>query len=182
MIIVSLIGLKKCGKTTTAEALIREFKSRGYKVGGIKSMTLSRFTLDTEGKDTYRHMQAGADLVISLSADELAFIQKRDKPPSFQEALDKVPDDIDILICEGVTDDDPRIIRIALAREAGLLKDTFEVRGIKDGVIALSGIMANETGEHQDYPVFNCTRKEEVSALADLIVRTQATMVSKYSW
>ncbi|MCK5038041.1 MAG: molybdopterin-guanine dinucleotide biosynthesis protein MobB, partial [Thermoplasmata archaeon] len=50
MIIVSLIGLKKCGKTTTAEALIKEFKSRGMKVGGVKWMVHSNFTIDTEGK------------------------------------------------------------------------------------------------------------------------------------
>ena len=64
MIIVSLIGLKKCGKTTTSEALISEFKSRGMKVGGVKWMVQASFTIDTEGKDTWRHQQAGADFTV----------------------------------------------------------------------------------------------------------------------
>ena len=77
MIIVSLIGLKKTGKTTCIEALIKEFKSRGMKVGTVKSMVHSKFTIDTEGKDTWRHQEAGADFVVSLSKDEIAYIEKR---------------------------------------------------------------------------------------------------------
>jgi molybdopterin-guanine dinucleotide biosynthesis protein B len=170
MIIVSLIGLKKSGKTTTAEALISEFKRRGMKVAAVKSMTLSRFTVDTEGKDTWRHRKAGADIVVSLSADEIAFIEGRREPPTLKDALGMLPGDVDILICEGITDDGPGILRIALAKEPSLLKDTFEVRGIKDDVIAISGIMANGVREHPDYPVYNCLNKGEVSALADLIL------------
>jgi molybdopterin-guanine dinucleotide biosynthesis protein B len=171
MIIVSLIGLKKSGKTTTAEALIKEFKSRGYKVGGLKFMILSKFTVDTEGKDTWRHKEAGADFVISLSEDELAYIERREVHASLDDAVSHVPKDTDILICEGLTEDRPGIIKVVIAKETRMLKDTFEVRGIKDGVIALSGIMANEEHHHPDYPVFNCNLQEEASQLADLILQ-----------
>ncbi|MBN1538775.1 MAG: molybdopterin-guanine dinucleotide biosynthesis protein B, partial [Candidatus Thermoplasmatota archaeon] len=112
MIIVSLIGLKKSGKTTVAEALISEFKSRGMKVGAVKSMTLSRFTVDTEGKDTWRHRRAGADVVLSLSADEFAYIESRKEPPGLEDVLNMIPRDVDILICEGVTADVSGLIRI----------------------------------------------------------------------
>ena len=171
MIIVALIGLKKSGKTTTAEALIREFKSRGYKVGGLKFMTLSRFTVDTEGKDTWRHKKAGADFVVSLSEDEMAFIERREGHAKLDDAMKHIPADADILICEGLTEERPDVIRIVLAREASLLADTFKVRGIRKGVIALSGIMSNDMKGHPDYPVFNCNLPEEVSQLADLILR-----------
>ncbi len=207
MIIVSLIGLKKCGKTTTAEALIRQFKARGYKVGGLKSMRHSKFTIDVEGKDTWRHGEAGADFVISLSKGELAYIERNNSvnkgkgeseeregeeggaegTNSLEEALRVVPHDTDILICEGLTDDDPRILRVVLARSPELLEDTFEVRGLNrtgEGdvgrgmkIIALSGIMANEIGKgeritgYPDYPVFNCTTEEGTCGLADLILR-----------
>ncbi len=170
MIVVSLIGLKKSGKTTTAEALISEFKRRKMKVAAVKSMTLSTFTVDTEGKDTWRHKKAGADIVISLSADELAYIESRKEPARLRDAMDMLPEDVEVLICEGVTEDLPGVLRIVLASDLSLLRDTLEVRGIRGGVIALSGIMANETREHSQYPVYNCLDRKDVSALADLIL------------
>ncbi|MGA1819904.1 MAG: molybdopterin-guanine dinucleotide biosynthesis protein B [Thermoplasmatota archaeon] len=175
MIIVALIGLKKSGKTTTAEALIREFKARGYRVGGIKFMTLSKFTVDTEGKDTWRHKEAGADVVVSLSSDEIAYIERMDRHATLDDALERLPRDIDVLICEGLTEDRKGILRVIVAREIGLLQDTLEVRGIRSGVIALTGIMANDVKEHTIYPVFNCTVKEEASALVDLILEESET-------
>ena len=175
MIIVAVIGLKKCGKTTTAEALIREFKARGYKVGGIKVMTLSKFTVDTKGKDTWRHKEAGADVVVSLSSDELAYIERMERHASLDDALKHLPPGIEVLICEGLTEERKGIIRVVAARNIGSLKDTFDVRGITGGVIALTGIMANEVKEHPIYPVFNCTEAEGASALADLILEESET-------
>ena len=170
MIIVSLIGLKKSGKTTTAEALISEFKSRGMKVGGVKWMVQSNFTIDTEGKDTWRQKRAGADFVLSMSKDELAFIQNRPERPSFDNILALVPDDTDILVCEGVESDISGMIRVIIAKSSELLTETFEVRNSGDGVIALSGIISNELNSYPDYPVFNCTEPDGVKGLADLIL------------
>jgi molybdopterin-guanine dinucleotide biosynthesis protein MobB len=170
MIIVSLVGLKKCGKTTVAEALVREFKSRGYKVGGVKVMHHASMTIDTEAKDTWRQKEAGADLVVSLSKNELGYIERSEKPATLGDALRIIPQDMDILICEGLTEPSPEIIRIVLAERPELLPKTFEVRGHSENVIALSGIMANETKEHPDYPVFNCTNMEDTRKLADLIL------------
>jgi molybdopterin-guanine dinucleotide biosynthesis protein len=200
MIVVSLIGLKKCGKTTTAEALIREFKRRELRVGGVKSMPHSSFTIDVKGKDTWRHREAGADFVVSLSKDELVFMERWGKErgeegvnhentgsedgagrPGLEDVLRLVPGDTDVLVCEGLTQDDPRILRIVLARSPDLLVETFEVRGIgrggppsggdrnagqqrrsiEDGtrvqgdaarLIAFSGIMANDIDMVPDHP------------------------------
>ncbi|MBU4031176.1 MAG: molybdopterin-guanine dinucleotide biosynthesis protein B [Candidatus Thermoplasmatota archaeon] len=170
MIIVSLIGLKKTGKTTCVEALVREFKSRGMKVGTVKSMVSSKFTIDTEGKDTWRHQEAGADFVVSLSMDEIAYIEKRPSRSRLDEFIRFIPEDTDILICEGLEDTDHRIIRILVAKSTEFLAETFEVRGAQENVIALTGIVANEITDNEDYPVFNCTVSEETRALADLIL------------
>jgi len=170
LIIVSLIGLKKCGKTTCVEALVKEFKARGLKTGTVKSMVQSKFTIDTEGKDTWRHQDAGADFVISLSKDELAYIEKRQSRSRLNEFMQYVPEDTDILICEGLEDPDPRIIRIILAKSPELLPETFEVRGAQDNVIALTGIIANDLNQHENLPIFNCLEPEGVKKLADLII------------
>lgn len=170
MIIVSLIGLKKSGKTTCVEALVREFKSRGMKVGTVKSMVHSSFTIDKEGKDTCRHQQAGADFVVSLSKDELAYIEKRPNRSRLDEFLRFIPEDTDMLICEGLEDTDQRIIRILVAKSSDFLAETFRVRGAQENVIALTGIIANERPKDADYPVFDCTVGGEIKALADLIM------------
>jgi molybdopterin-guanine dinucleotide biosynthesis protein MobB len=170
MIVVSLVGLKKCGKTTVAEALIREFKSRGYKVGGVKVMHHASMTIDREAKDTWRQKKAGADLVVSLSKRELGYIESLEKPAMLADALRIIPEDTDILICEGLTDASPDVLRIVLAERPELLPETFEVRGHSENVIALSGIMANETKVHPEYPIFDCTNEDDVKKLADLII------------
>jgi len=170
MIIVSLIGLKKCGKTTCVSALVREFISRGLKTGTVKSMVQSRFTIDTPGKDTWRHQAAGADFVISLSRDELAYIEKRHNRSRLDEFMQYVPEDTDILVCEGLADPDPGIFRIIVAGSPELLAETFEVRGTQENVIALTGIIANELKDNPDHPVFNCMESDGVRGLADLIL------------
>jgi molybdopterin-guanine dinucleotide biosynthesis protein B len=171
MIIVSLIGLKKSGKTTCVEALVREFKARGKKVGTVKSMVHSKFTIDTEGKDTWRHQEAGADFVISLSKDEIAYIEKRPGRSRLDEFLRFIPEDTDILICEGLEDTDQRIIRILVAKSSDFLAETFQVRGAQENVVALTGIIANETKENENYPIFDCTLLSDVQSLADLILK-----------
>lgn len=172
MIIVALIGLKKCGKTTTAEALISEFKRRGFRVGGIKFMPNSRFTIDTPGKDTRRQMEAGADFVISLSKDEMAYIQKMERRAELKDALEVIPSNTDILICEGLNEYYPGILRVVLSRSQEQLEETMEIRKLRkdNNIIALSGIIANTLKEHPDYPVFNIMDSEGVKGLADLIL------------
>ncbi len=170
MIVVSLIGLKKCGKTTTAEALIKEFKSRGYKVGGVKWMVHSRFTIDREGKDTWRHRDAGADFVISMSENELAFVGDRPERPVLDDVYKFVPEDTDILICEGLKDDSPYVQKVVLAKTLESLNETFKVREVSGRIIALSGIIANEVEEHPEYPIFDCTEPDGAQGLADLII------------
>jgi molybdopterin-guanine dinucleotide biosynthesis protein MobB len=133
-------------------------------------MLNSKFTIDTEGKDTWRQKEAGADLVISLSLGELAYIERTSDRSTLSDAMQHVPEDTQILICEGLKGDYPGVLRIITAKTKESLKETFEVRGMTNDVIALSGIMANETKEHEEYPVFNCLEQEGVRALADLIL------------
>ena len=76
MRIIAVVGSKKSGKTTTTENLIREFTKRGYSVAAIKHISEPDFTIDTPGKDTWKFKKAGADMVISVAANEIATIEK----------------------------------------------------------------------------------------------------------
>ncbi len=66
-ILLGFYGHSNSGKTTLLEAVIPRLEDEGMKVATIKQ-THHDVTADAEGKDTWRHRQAGADPV-SLSSD-----------------------------------------------------------------------------------------------------------------
>ena len=69
--IVSFVGRSNSGKTTLIERVIPELVRAGYKVATVKHAGHG-FDLDTEGKDSWRHKQAGASSVVVLSKGSMA--------------------------------------------------------------------------------------------------------------
>ena len=65
---VHIVGRKNHGKTTLIVDLIGEFRVRGLRVGTIKH-TSHAHQLDTPGKDSCRHGEAGAAVVGILSRE-----------------------------------------------------------------------------------------------------------------
>lgn len=61
-----IVGRKNSGKTTLIVDLVGQLSARGLRVGTIKH-THHRHELDTPGKDSFRHRQAGAVVVGILS-------------------------------------------------------------------------------------------------------------------
>jgi molybdopterin-guanine dinucleotide biosynthesis protein MobB len=99
--VIAVVGGKKSGKTTTIEALTRELTRRGYGIAVVKHVPEPNFTIDTEGKDTWRFAQAGAKTIVAVSSDEIATIEKTDaRDPSLKEALKKCGGS-DIVFLEG---------------------------------------------------------------------------------
>jgi len=70
--VLSIVGKSKVGKTTFLEKLIPEIKRRGYRVGTLKHDAHDHFEIDHEGKDTWRHRQAGAQTVAISSPSRFA--------------------------------------------------------------------------------------------------------------
>jgi molybdopterin-guanine dinucleotide biosynthesis protein MobB len=100
--IVSISAKSGTGKTTLVVKLIAELKQRGYKVGAIKHHA-HNFTMDCEGKDSWRFTQAGADTMMITSQDKLAIIKQnpdRQEPPVL-ESIERYFGDMDIVITEG---------------------------------------------------------------------------------
>lgn len=63
---IHIVGRKNSGKTTLIVELVRHFTARGLRVGTIKH-THHHHELDTPGKDSHRHREAGASAVGILS-------------------------------------------------------------------------------------------------------------------
>lgn len=59
---IHIVGRKNSGKTTLIVDLVRELTTRGSRVGTIKH-THHHHELDTPGKDSHRHREAGAAMV-----------------------------------------------------------------------------------------------------------------------
>lgn len=78
MIEIGVAGARNSGKTTLIEKLVPQLLARGAKVATIKH-TNHDHTLDTEGKDSYRHREAGAGLTVAVSKAELAMFAPSEK-------------------------------------------------------------------------------------------------------
>ena len=61
MKILGVAGTKNTGKTTLITLIVRELVNRGYHVGTIKH---THHEFDLNGKDTWKHRDAGAELVV----------------------------------------------------------------------------------------------------------------------
>jgi molybdopterin-guanine dinucleotide biosynthesis protein B len=107
--IVSIIGKSESGKTTLIEKLIRELKSRGYKVATVKH-TNQTLSFDEPGKDSWRHVQAGSEATIISSPDKIVLIKPVATEPSLEETARLAGEDYDIILTEGFKEGDtPKI-------------------------------------------------------------------------
>lgn len=99
--IVSIVGWTNSGKTTFITKLIPVLKSRGYRIATIKH-NAHKFEIDKEGKDSWRHRQAGAETVILSSKEKIAFIKEIKGEVAVEELVSRYIDqEIDLVIVEG---------------------------------------------------------------------------------
>ena len=75
MRVIGLAGWSGAGKTTLLTKLIPEFSRRGVRVSTIKHAHHA-FDLDTPGKDSWAHRQAGASEVLISSAQRWALLHE----------------------------------------------------------------------------------------------------------
>jgi len=98
--VVAIIGKKNCGKTTLIEKLIPELVDLGYKVGTIKHHH-GDIQMDTPGKDTWRHKQAGAHAVVLSSPSGLGLIRDTPWEIPVPELVDLYFAGMDLVLTEG---------------------------------------------------------------------------------
>jgi len=99
--IIGVVGLKKSGKTTLIESIIQELTKRGYRVATAKHVNQKGFSMDTKGKDTWRHSAAGANPVISVSDIETAILIKDGAQRFSLDRLLSFTPETDIIVLEG---------------------------------------------------------------------------------
>ena len=101
-VVVAVFGSSNSGKTTSIETIISGLTKKGYTVASAKRIPKKEFTIDTKGKDTFRHAKAGASSVLSVAPNELTLITKvKTKKYTLEQLISRIPIETDIIIIEG---------------------------------------------------------------------------------
>jgi len=129
--VIAVVGSKSSGKTTTIEALTKELTKKGYRVAAVKHISEPDFTIDREGKDTWRFAQSGAKTIISVASDEIATVERLDASNfPLKKILQRCKNN-DVILLEGFRKlvgknrDIPKIVTVKSKKEALEASKTF---------------------------------------------------------
>ena len=157
--VIGVAGFKNAGKTTLVEKLVRELTVRGYRITTVKHAHHS-FDIDHEGRDSFRHRQAGASEVAVISGQRWAIIHelRGEDEPSFAAILAKLAP-CDLVIVEGYKHGEHQKIEVR-----NLAFDHPNLAGDDPTIVAIA---ANGEIADAPVPVFD---RDHVEALADFII------------
>jgi molybdopterin-guanine dinucleotide biosynthesis adapter protein len=157
--LLGIAGFKNAGKTTLTERLVRELTARHYRVSTVKHAHHG-FDLDQEGRDSWRHRQAGASEIAVVSMKRWAILHelRGEAEPPLSAILAKFSP-CDLVLTEGYK---------------GEAHPKIEVRDIALGHPELAGsdatviaVAANGPVRDSPVPVFD---REDAGRIADFII------------
>ena len=93
--VVSVV--RKRGKTTLLECMVRELKMRGLRVAAVKHAHTGIGILGDSG----RFLKSGADVTVAVSGRMIMKCEVMRKELELEDALRALPDDIDVVLVEG---------------------------------------------------------------------------------
>jgi len=176
-VIVAIVGSSNSGKTTALEAIIKGLTKKGYKVASAKRIPEPEFTIDTEGKDTWRHAKAGASTILSVAPNELTTIKKIDtKKYTLEQLISEIPDQTDIIIVEGfksLVGEDmtiPKIVATKTDNEISAALERYK------NIIAFIGHIPDQKME-TDIPFVDAINETE--KLVELVNKKVAVLVER---
>lgn len=156
--VIGVAGFKNSGKTTLIEKLVAELVKRGHRVSTIKHAHHA-FDIDHEGRDSFRHRNAGATEVAVVSRHRWAIMHelRGDTEPSLEAILAKLAP-CDLVIVEGYKRDTHDKIEVR-----NLALDHPPLAGDDPTVVAIA---ANGEVAGAPVPVFD---RDDIGALASFI-------------
>lgn len=140
----AVIGYHHTGKTTVVTELVRSLTLKGYKVATIKDIHSEAYRADTEGKNSWKHIEAGAAMTFARGLYDSSLIFS--KPLSLKEMTALLQ--CDYLIIEGMKI--APVPKILCAENTEQLEELFD-----DTVFAISGKIAESVKHWQEPPVFD---------------------------
>ena len=155
--IISIVGKSGSGKTTLIEKLIPALKKRGYRIGVIKH-AFHELSIDKQGKDSWRHKQAGAETVVVASPHSMMMV--KDVQSETLDSLCAYFQDMDLIITEGFKRENKPQIEV--------FRKAVHEAPISTGNQNLVAMVTDAALDHT-VPLFGLT---DIEPLADLIEET----------
>ena len=159
MKIITIVGIRKSGKTSTVTALIEAIRRRGKKVGTCKTVFCPTFSMDKSTSNTAKHRRAGSELVCARARFETTFLYPEALPLS---RILEAYKDCDYVLLEG--DYYAPVPRIVCAHNDA---DAFPRTNSR--TFAYSGRISEKPEIELSLPRFNPLTTEGADALLDLI-------------
>lgn len=177
MPIIAVVGSRGSGKTTAIEALVRGLTKRNYRVATVKHIHQADFTINSIGKDTWRHAKAGASITISVAPKELAIIKKGDTTKyELSEILQYCEDEVDVVVLEGfrrLVKQDPLVPKVVAVKTADEVAETSKYF---KPILAFVGSISTPA-EKAEIPYVDVL--QEPQKLVDIVEKRIASMVKK---
>ncbi|MBI5182642.1 MAG: molybdopterin-guanine dinucleotide biosynthesis protein B [Nitrospirae bacterium] len=169
--IVSIVGKSNSGKTTLIAKVIPMLVKKGYRIATIKHCSHG-FEMDKEGKDTWKHKNAGAKAIVAVSDKKLALITdiipSRTLPPRgggkgggerlrLEEIRERFIDDVDLIIAEGYKTERYQKIEVLRNNNSKKLlctRDDNLIAVVSDKKIRLKGIPLIDINKPKDVAGF----------------------------
>lgn len=82
MRIITVVGIRKSGKTSTVVSLVKAIRRRGLKVGTCKTVFCPTFSIDKRDSNTFKHRRAGAEPVCARARYETSILYPEALPLS----------------------------------------------------------------------------------------------------
>ena len=157
MKIITIVGIRKSGKTSTVTALVEAIRRRGKRVGTCKTVFCPTFSMDKSTSNTAKHRRAGSELVCARARFETTFLYPEALPLS--KILEQYKG-CDYVLLEGdYYAPVPRIVCAHLAEDA-LLR-------MNSRTLAFSGRISQKDEIELPLPRFNAL--DNADALLDYI-------------
>ncbi|MEM2936539.1 MAG: molybdopterin-guanine dinucleotide biosynthesis protein B [Candidatus Bathyarchaeia archaeon] len=129
--VVAVLGRKDSGKTLVIENLVRGLKEQGFRVATAKHVNLEGFSLDEEGRDTWRHAVAGANPVVCVSDVEMAVLIRDGMKKFSLDSLFRFVAGVDIVFLEGFS---KLVLENEEVGKVFCVRDQEEYEGYRQGV------------------------------------------------
>jgi molybdopterin-guanine dinucleotide biosynthesis protein MobB len=111
---VAFVGKQNSGKTVLLEKIVTALTDDAIRVATIKHHSHAGFEFDIEGKDSWRHRQAGSTQTIVVAPDQIASVRKLSKEIEVKQVIETM------LFESAVYGQMPQIILVEGYRYGGL--------------------------------------------------------------
>jgi len=135
--ILSLVGSSNSGKTTLMEKLISGLVAKGLRIATIKH-SHHQPEMDTPGKDSWRHKQAGASTSLLVGPEKMLMVSDVDETLNPQLLTARLFSDYDLVLVEGYASvPGPKIEVLRAERSSALRCDESELIAVATDVTDL---------------------------------------------